>query len=210
MNGSTIRNRMRRHTWEREYVKIALQYALMLLAAFVAGWLLPRFFSETLWQNVYERVFFHFSPVNPQPIMQTAYRFAKPLLICVLAIFIFSFSSLTCLVSDGFLVYLGARTGCACSVLYAFLQAMNSQTDAPLPMACFLFVLFHLLLLIGFFLFSLCMAKYSYRLRVYSKEGRTLFHPATVLMLILHTVVCAALFFLLHVLYSYGIYLLSK
>ena len=92
MNGSTTRSRMPPHSWAREYVKIALQYALMLLASFIAGWILPRFFSEALWKSVYEQMSFHFSPIDPQPILQTAYRFAKPMLVCIAAIFIFSFS----------------------------------------------------------------------------------------------------------------------
>ncbi len=207
MNGSNTRNGLRPHAWEREQIKIIFQYSLMLLAALVAGWLLPRFFSESVWQKAYQMVDFHFSPTDSHQIWKTVYVFAKPTLFCIAAVFVFSFSSLNCLVTDGVLVYLGARTGCALSVLYTMFQ---NVTSPPSAFDCFLFVLFRLLVLAIFFVFSVHMAKYSYRLRIYSQEGRTLFHPQTVLGLIVHTVLCGAMCFALHFLYGYSMYLVSK
>ena len=205
MNGSYTRNDFHPSTRHREQIKIIFQYSLMLLAALVAGWILPRFFPETLWQESYQAVIFHFSPTASKiTLIQTAYTFAKPILICIAAIFVFAFSSLNCLITDGILVYLGARIGCSLSVLYAMLR--STTTDAPSASDCFLFVLFRLLLVAFFLSFAIRMASYSYRLRIYSREGRTLFEPKTVWALILHTLLGAAICLGLHVLYGYFLY----
>ena len=54
------------------------------------------------------------------------------------------------------------------------------------------------------------MAKLSYRMRIYSVQGRTLFHPKTVMEWLLKTLLCILGLFILHLLYGYSIYLVSK
>ena len=205
----------RTRAWDREQIKIIFQYAVMLVASWVAGWLLPHFFSETLWQMARETISTHFelpfsSLTNLHEVLLAVYGFFKPTLICIGLVGIFSFSSLNCLATDCVLVYLGMRTGCTVSVLYAF-----SQDTAPLSyhtgaFRLFVFILFKLLVLVFFAVYAVRTAKLSYRLRVYSQEGRTLFHPQTVWALLLQIALCALFLFALHLLYGYSICLVSK
>lgn len=194
----------------REKTKIIFQYSLMLSASIVAGWILPRFFGESLWQYANQAITAHFSlPFSNlegvSAILKITYSYFLPMLACVALIAVFSFSSLSCLVTDGVLIYLGMRTGCSLSVLVSLLKQASLDI-----LALFLFVLFHLLLLSLFWIYSIQAAKYSYQLRVYSKDGRALFPKRVVGALLLHTVLCAAALFLLHLLYEYSIYLVSK
>ena len=214
MNGSHAMRTSHPHAWEREQLKIIFQYSLMLFASLVLGWILPRFFSQTLWQEAYQALLHHISPTDSPgdmpTLLKTAWMFSKPMLLCIGAVFVFSFSSLSCLITDGLLVYLGARTGCALSLLYAMLRTANDAALASPAILPFLFVLFRVALAAMFLIFSVYMAKHSYRLRIYSREGRPLFHPKTLLTLIVHTALCATICFLLHFLYAYSICLVSK
>ena len=198
------------YLWEREQRKIVFQYGLMLLASFVAGWILPRLLTEALWQQAQTSIATHFtpSPTSGKALFQTAYSFFVPTFLCIIAVAVFSFSSLNCLVTDGVLIYLGMRTGCTVSMLYALLQGSPSLSYRPPFLSVFVFLLLKLLLLLLFAIYSIRMAKYAYRLRTYSKEGRTLFHPRTVGAIIWHFSLCSSVLFLLHLLYSRNLSLL--
>ena len=201
--------------WKREQMKIVFQYALMLIASWVLGWILPRFLGDSLWQEAERAISTHFTlPFaelkSLKELLAVTYRFCLPVLICTAIVCIFSFSSLSCLVTDGVLVYLGARTGCTVSMLYTFSRSTPSLSYQAPPLTFFLFLLCKLLLLVFFFIYSVRMAKYAYRLRFYSQEGRTLFHPHTVWSLLAQTLLCMLVMFMIHLLYGCSIYLVSK
>ena len=215
MNGTYTIFQKRASSYEREYFKIIFQYTLMLVASGIAGWILPRFFGEELWTVAQRAVSSHFSlPFSelfgPRAIFHAIFIFFKPCLICIGMVAIFSFSSLNCLISDGVLIYLGMRTGCAFSVLYTVSRGIVPNSYQTSPLCVFLFVLFKLLLIFFFAVYAIQAAKHSYRMRIYSKEGRALFPKKTILALLWHTILCVATLFLLHLLYGYAIYLVSK
>lgn len=212
MNGSYTSSVSSSYIWERERRKIVFQYALMLLASWIAGWILPRFLSNTLWQQAQASVSTHFMPslASGKALFQTAYSFFIPTFLCIIVVALFSFSVLNCLVTDGVLIYLGMRTGCTVSILYSLFRGIPSLSYRPSLLGIFIFVLFKLLLLLIFASYAIRMAKYAYRLRIYSKVGRTLFHPNTVGALICHFTICTVVLFLLHLLYIYSIYFASK
>ncbi len=215
MNGGYATPAKRAHAWEREQTKIIFQYGLMTIASWVAGWLLPRFLGEGLWQSAENAIATHFAlpfsaMTNAKELLYAVYAFFLPTLLCISIVGIFSFSSLNCLVSDGVLVYLGMRTGCTVSLLYSFFRSSTALSYRLDSLQWFLFILFKLLVLTVFFVYAVRMAKYSYRLRIYSQEGRTLFHPQTVGALLLQFALCTLVLFLLHLLYGCSIYLVSK
>lgn len=201
--------------WEREQLKIMFQYALMLVAASIAGWILPRFLSDGVWQSAQTAIASHFDAPfvelnSTRQAVSKVFSFFCPTLVCVGMVGIFSFSSLSCLISDGVLVYLGMRTGCTVSMLFAMSNGSTPFPYRPEPVCVFLFILFKLLLLFFFFIYAVQAAKQAYQMRRYSKEGRTVFEPQTVGILLLQTLLCVAVLFLLHLLYAYSIYFVSK
>ena len=187
----------------------------MLVASAVAGWILPRFFGDKIWQTVQTSLSSHFeSPFSNleswDTILHAGFSFFKPSLVCIGVVAVFSFSSLNCLITDGILIYLGMRTGCALSVLHCFSREITPVFYHPNSLACFVFVLFQLLFIVFFTVYAIEMAKISYRMRIYSVQGRTLFHPKTVMEWLLKTLLCILGLFIFHVLYGYSIYLVSK
>ena len=197
---------------EREYRKIVFQYGLMLLASLVAGWLLPRLLSDALWERALASISAHFTPSlkGGKVLFHTVFSFFWPTFLCIITVAVFSFSSLNCLITDGVLVYLGMRTGCTVSMLYSLFRTTASLSYRPSLLLLFVFVLFKLVLLFIFTSYAVRMAQYAYRLRTYSEEGRTLFHPRTVGALILHFSLCSFVTFLLHFLYVCTIDFVSK
>ncbi len=215
MNGANTIFSRRPYFHERERLKIIFQYTLMVVASCVAGWILPRFFGEALWQDIGKAVSKHFDhPFSALDgigaVVHTVYSYFKPTLVCIGIVAIFSFSSLSCLVSDGILVYLGIRVGCALSILISIFQESSPIPYRPSSLCVFFFILFHLLWLVFFWLYSIQAAKYSYQLRMYSKEGRAIFPKKAVGALAISTLLCAISLFLLHLLYGFSIYLVSK
>ena len=215
MSGAYTRITRHPRVHVREKTKIIFQYTLMVIAAAIAGWLLPRFFGDALWQKASQAITAHFSlPFSALEgigvILQRVYSYFKPTLLCIILVAVFSFSSLSCLVTDCVLIYLGMRVGCSLSVLSSLAKGATIVSSPPGTVCRFLFVVFQLLLVVIFWLYSLRAAKYSYELRVYSKEGRALLPKKAVGALLLYTTLYTIMLFLLHALYGYSIYLVSK
>ena len=215
MNGTYHPSATSAWIWRREQIKIIFQYSLMLVASVIAGGLLPRFLGDRAWQSALHAVTVHFDlsfslPIAAKEFFYTVYTFFLPTLICVGIVGIFSFSSLNCLITDGVFVYLGMRTGCTISVLCTLFRRNMLESLHFGFFKLFIFLLFKLLLLAFFMLYAVQMSKYAYRLRVYSKEGRTLFHPQTVFALLGKVILCSTVLFALHLLYGCLIYFISK
>ena len=198
--------------WEIERFKIGFQYVLMIAASLVMGWLLPSFAGNSVTQNHIKILEQHFSLPFASLSSHTdiaAYilGFSLPTLLCVAAIFVFSFSSLVCLVSDGTLIFLGMRTGYTTSLLFFVLR--NSATDTAIGWGHFLLVLlFRSILLIVITFYAFRATEYSYRMRRYTAIGRASPQPATVLLLLGYTLLISLLLFALHAAYCGLIYVL--
>jgi len=215
MNGANTIYSRRPYVHERERLKIVFQYTLMVVASFVAGWILPRFFGDALWQDIGKTLSTHFDvPFSAldggRAIMSAVFSYVKPTLVCIGIVAVFSFSSLSCLVSDIVLVYLGMRAGCTLSILTSALKEDPKISYRPSSLCVFFFVLFTLLVIVIFWFYSIQAAKSSYQLRRYSKEGRAIFSKKAVGILAFHTLWCTVLLFLLHLLYAFSIYFVSK
>ena len=205
----------RTHPEMREQLKIIFQYSLMLVSSFVGGAILPRLLGPEFWSMAETSVSTHFAlPFDGikglGSILKITFSYFKPDFWCVLLVGIFTFSSLSCPVSDGVLLYLGARTGCSISVLYTLVKGNTQAAYQPTAFCFFLFAVFKLLLLACFLTYSVRMAQYAYRLRIYSKEGRVLFEPKAVWNCLLQMITATSILFVLHLLYGASIYFVSK
>lgn len=206
-------NVLRKKPSDLEQIKIGFQYILMLTAALVLGWLLPRFFSDSFLEAAQSGVYRHFalpfsSFADIGNVLRALLRFFAPTGIALVIVFLFSFSSLSCLVTDGVLIYLGMRTGCTLSVLWR-LRGASVESFHLGNIHLFVFSFFKFLILFIFLLYAFYMARYAYQLRKYSQSGRTLFPPKTVAALIVCMFAAGGMLFVLHAIYGYLIYLLS-
>ena len=199
--------------WRLERFKIGFQYALTLAAALVMGWLLPHLWGNTIADWQMEAIEKHFSlPFASLSTVSQALSFvasfAAPTLLCFLIVFLFSFSSLNCLINNGVLVYLGMRTGYTFSVLIRIVTQVPPTAYQPGWICLGIFVIFKFALLLLIFRYAFRSSEYSYYLRMYSQSGRALFHPRTVCMLMGYSILISIAVFAAHALYGWFLYIL--
>lgn len=198
-----------------ERFKIGFQYTLTLVASLILGYLLPRFLGSELesWQiDALTRHFaLPFASLSTLPqMLGVILSFAAPSLFCLVIIFLFSFSSLNCLMNNGVLIYSGMRTGYTFSVLVSLLGDGVSATYQPGAFRFAVFIAFKILLLLLMLRYAFRSSDYSYHLRRYSASGRPFLHAKTILTLTGYTILIAVAVFAVHMLYVWILYLLSS
>ena len=104
MSGAYTRITRHPRVHVREKTKIIFQYTLMVIAAAIAGWLLPRFFGDALWQKASQAITAHFSlPFSAcEGIIDAGkllLRYSLFQYICAIIILVASFTSWTHLVN---------------------------------------------------------------------------------------------------------------
>lgn len=193
--------------WKIERLKFGFQYALTLLSALALGLLLFRAVGDSFlpsWQS--EIVARHFSlPFSSRPtffpVLSVTISLTLPVLLGMGIVLLFCFSSLNCLLNDLVLIYFGMRTGYTVSVL---LSALFDSSEAVYPVSWiefWLFLFLKIATLCLLWIYAFRASECSYYLRMYSHNGRALFHPRTVLRLFLYTLASMTLMLVLHIVY---------
>lgn len=108
-----------------QYKKTLTLFAILFVTSVLIGALLPRFLSESFLRSILKNVILHFEiPIykynidHSTALINAIFKYSLVDIICVFAIFIFSFSSYHYIISGMVLIYLGIKNGCAASLIY--------------------------------------------------------------------------------------------
>ena len=197
-----------------ERIKILFQYGFMLLGGFFIGALLPSFFSQDTQMKLADTVAQHFSLpfANCQGWLHrlslVSYASAMDWILIGIS-FLFSFSVLNYLISDIVLSYIGFRFGLCISILCRLIGAeCNSFVFHRSHLLSF--GVFKLLIVVCLFLYSYRLTSYSYEIKQTFRNGRASIRLEHLIPLLGLTLICGILIFLIHVLYGWIIFHISK
>ena len=197
-----------------ERIKILFQYGVMLLGGFFIGTVLPSFLSQATQMNLADTIAQHFAlPFSHcqgwlNRISLVSYDSAMDWTLVGIS-FLFSFSVLNYLISDILLTYMGFRFGICISMLCRLVGSeRNGFVFRPSHLLSFLF--FKLLILICLFLYSYRLTAYSYEIKQTFKNGRASIRLEYLIPLLGSTLLCGILIFLIHALYGWIIFNISK
>ncbi len=192
---------------ELEKRKIVFQFTLMLVAAVIAGICFTRFLGEGTVFGLAQKIYLHFSDKLPQNaalsyFFSTLFRIALPDLICIISLFLFSFSFVNYMVSDAVLVFAGFRFGFnAALIRLAGIYSVGIGNSLS-------FWLLKGVMLPVLLAFSCKMALYALQLRRFSgANGRFIFNKKATSAMILFTLWICLLSMTANLLYCIFIYI---
>ncbi len=153
--------------------KLLFQYVLILISSLCIGLLLPRFLSEGFLQPLYQKISLHFQvPIYGvekfSDWIKATLEYALSDIICLCIVLMFSFSSITSIISGLAIVYIGIKNGCQISLVY-FTYIANIEYPPTFSEMCVFFILKLLLVLFlmryilysSLFSSTLCYGSYS-------------------------------------------------
>lgn len=154
-----------------EKEKIVFQFILMLIASAVCGICFSKLLNGTALQNVADRIIRHFCTPYAGGSTLSVFRrsyilFCIPNIICVVAVFVFSFSFINYVITDIVLAFLGFRYG-----FNSALIAVSALSEIGVFNSLAYWVLYAVILAAVLF-YSCRMAFYSLTLRSFSANGR--------------------------------------
>lgn len=192
---------------ETEKKKIVFQFALMLISAIIGGFCFSNLLSDSAVSDATLKMTEHFgvSLIKGADISDAFLgyvRFCLPDMICVLLLFVFSFSFVNYVVSDAVLVFLGVRYGINSAIIriasFSVIGVGNSLAYWLLRAAT----------LALFMIFSCRMAFYSLTLRRFSANGRLMIDKRALLSQVLYALTVLGSVFMINGLYCVFVFVL--
>lgn len=169
-----------------------ISYIFILIFSICIGYFLPQFLNENLLSSIYQKIALHFETpiyaVNDfSSWINVSLKYAFPDIVCIFIIFLFSFSSSNSIISGIILAYMGIKSGCEASLVCLTYTSNIEYTLKTTE----LFVFFALKIL----LISLCIRYIYYTLRFYSTYIAKPSSPASILKIILSSLlrICSLL-----------------
>ena len=103
--------------------KLIFQYVLILISSLCIGFLLPRFLSEDFLRSIYQKISLHFQVTifgveKFSDWVKVIAELALPDIVCICIVLLFSFSSITSVVSAFAIVYIGIKSSCQISLVH--------------------------------------------------------------------------------------------
>lgn len=190
-------NAYRRET-ELEKNKIIFQFALMLIASVIGGICFSNLLSEGALERAALKIISHYGASADNGVSELVLQYlvvCLPDIICVLVLFLFSFSFVNYVVSDAVLVFLGFRYGVNSAIIkitsFSVVGVGNSLA----------YWLLRASVLTVFMIFSCRMAFYSLSLRKFSQNGRLALDRKALLSQIIYALTVIGLLLMINGLY---------
>ncbi len=192
---------------KKEKAKIVFQFALMLVSSVVCGVCLSRLLSEATFVKIGNKIQLYFSCFFDgcnkwQDYMSSFLPLNFFDVLCVLILFIFSFSFLNYIVSDIIIILCGFSFGINLSVFCAFFSQIGISSSL-------LYLICKFLILILISSYAWIMALYSLHLRRFTGNGRAIINKRTLLLVSVLTLTVLGTILMINALYCAFIILLN-
>ena len=180
--------------------KIVFQFVLMMLSSVFAGIFLTKFLSSEYLFEISKKISFHFGANIDNEnliydIINIYFRLCAVDIICIIIVFLSSFSVLNYLINDGILIFLGMRYGIN-SALLAASGVLAESVGNSLS-----FWILRGIALIAIAVYCCRMAFYSLSFRSFSRNGKLIIKRKDLLSSTVFTLTMTGLILLINGLY---------
>ena len=186
-----------------------LQYCLVCVISFIGSMIIACFLSKGSLLDIGEQITLHFSaqfsknaPLYNFIISVLYYSIVD--IICIISVFLFTFSIFNYLASDVVLLYQGLNIGLSISILLRYSSLFNSISIFDIIW----FIGCKSVLLIFYIIYLNTLTKYSFELKSYSANLRVSLNFKTLLYLLIFMISGCGFALLLNAIYCLGIIIL--
>lgn len=204
MNENLNYNNAFYRTFRVQYKKTLTLFAILFVTSILVGAFLPRFLSESFFKSIFQSIALHFEiPIYNYNIYHTTvllnaiFKYSLIDIICVFAVFIFSFSSYHYIISGIVLVYSGIKNGCVASLIYFAPRFMTDNAPKPLEMCVFYIAKAIIMLIIVRYV----IRSFEFSINFFNENFYSSNRGSTTLKF-----VCSSLLYIFALLFLHGIY----
>ena len=187
-----------------QYKKTLTLFAILFVTSLLVGALLPRFLSESFLRSIFQNVTLHFEiPIYKYNIdrstvlLNAIFKYSLVDIICIFAVFIFSFSSYHYIISGIVLIYLGIKNGCVASLIYLVPRFVTD--NAPKSTEIFVFYIAKAIIMLLIIRYVICAFVFS--IKFFNENFYSLNRFSTTLKF-----VCSSLLYIFTIIFFHGIY----